>query len=117
MIECDEVMSLMDMVSTKMTNTMATNVTKNCHNKKQDINLIFCIEFYKWLLYPEKCLAIYNRIGYLISPKSSITYNFSHYYAKIKVDSCSSLPVEEWFTLHNVIILTESFNNKSKNHY
>ena len=26
--------SVLDIVSTKMTNTIATNVTKNCHNKK-----------------------------------------------------------------------------------
>ena len=35
----------------------------------------------------EKHNAIYNRIRYLTSLKSSITYVFSHYYAKIKVDS------------------------------
>ena len=35
----------------------------------------------------EKYDAIYNRIRYLISLKSSITYVFSHYYAKIKVHS------------------------------
>ena len=28
MIECDEIISFMDIVSTKMTNTIATNVTK-----------------------------------------------------------------------------------------
>ena len=33
-IECDEIISVMDIVSTKMTNTVATNVTKNCHSKK-----------------------------------------------------------------------------------
>ena len=36
---------------------------------------------------PEKYDAIYKRIGYLISPKSSITYVLSHYYAKSEVDS------------------------------
>ena len=30
----DEIISGMDIVSTKMTNTIATNVTKNCHSKK-----------------------------------------------------------------------------------
>ena len=42
---------------------------------------------YLVLLGPEKYVAIYNRIKYLISLKSSITYIFSHYFAKIKVDS------------------------------
>ena len=49
--------------------------------------------------------AIYNRIRYLISLKSSITYIFSHYFAKMKVDSYDSLPIEKRLTLHNVIIL------------
>ena len=41
--------------------------------------------------------AIYNIIRYLISQKSSsITYVFSHYYAKIKVYSHDSLPLENF---------------------
>ena len=42
---------------------------------------------YLVLLGPEKYVAIYNRIRYLISLKCSITCIFSHYFAKIKVDS------------------------------
>ena len=42
---------------------------------------------YLVLLDPEKYVAIYNRTRYLISLKSSITCIFSHYFAKIKVDS------------------------------
>ena len=38
MIECDEIITVMDIASTKMTNTTATNVTStasvNCHSKK-----------------------------------------------------------------------------------
>ena len=33
-IECGEIISVMDIVSTKITNTMATNASINCHNKK-----------------------------------------------------------------------------------
>ena len=43
----------------------------------------------------EKCEAIYNRIRYLISQKSGMTYSFSHYFAKIKVDSYDSLSIEK----------------------
>ena len=32
-IACDEVISVMDIVSTKRTNTIATNVSVNCHKK------------------------------------------------------------------------------------
>ena len=53
---------------------------------------------------------IYNRIRYLISVKSSITYIISHNYAKMKVDSYNSLPL-------HVIILIKSVWNKDKNNY
>ena len=34
MITCDEIISAVNIVSTKMTNTTARNVTKNFHSKK-----------------------------------------------------------------------------------
>ena len=34
MITCDEIISVIDIVSIKMTNIIATNVTKNCHREK-----------------------------------------------------------------------------------
>ena len=46
----------------------------------------------------EKYDTIYDRIRYLISLKSGITYVFSHYFAKIKVDSYESLSIEKMFT-------------------
>ena len=50
---------------------------------------------YVVLFIPEKYDAIYYTINYLINLKSSITYVFSHYYVKIKVDSYDSLPLEK----------------------
>ena len=47
------------------------------------------------LLSPEKYDAIYSRISYLISQKGGIKYTFSSHYAKIKVDSYDSLPIEK----------------------
>ena len=61
--------------------------------------------------------AIYNRIRYLISIKSGITYIFSHYFAKMKVDSYDYLPIEKILTLHNVVIHIKSVINKDKNHF
>ena len=52
-----------------------------------------------------------------MSLKSGITYTFSHYFAKIKVDSYDSLPIEKRLTLHSVIMLIKSVLNKDKNHY
>ena len=65
----------------------------------------------------KKCYAIYDRIRYLTTLKSSIRYIFSHFFAKIKVDSYYSLPREKRLTLHNVIILIKSVLNKDKNYY
>ena len=65
----------------------------------------------------EKYDSIYNRIRYLISVKSGITYIISHNYAKIKVDSYDSLPLEKTMTFHNVIIHIRSVFNKDKNNY
>ena len=55
---------------------------------------------YLTLLSSEKADAIY-----FISLKSSITYIFSHHFAKVKVNSYDFLPIEKILTLHNVIIL------------
>ena len=54
---------------------------------------------------------------YLIGVKSGITYAISHYYAKIKVDSYNSLPLEKQLIFLNVIILFKSDFNKDKNKY
>ena len=72
---------------------------------------------YLRLFRSEKYDGIYDRIRYLISLKSGITYTFSHYFAKIKVDSYDSLPTEKIMTLKNVIILIKSVINTDKNHY
>ena len=48
----------------------------------------------------EKYDFIYNRIRYLVGVKSGVTYVISHDYAKIKVDSYDSLPLEKGYTTH-----------------
>ena len=60
----------------------------------------------------EKYDAIYNRMRYIISLKSDITYIFSHNFAKIKIDSFDSLPMEKIFTSHNVMTHINSVLNK-----
>ena len=51
---------------------------------------------YLVLLGPERYDAIYNRIRYLLSLKCGTLYIFSHYFAKIKLDSYDSLPIEKY---------------------
>ena len=53
------------------------------------------LEFVRVYYGPEKYDAIYNRIRYLVSQKSIITYIFSHNYARIRIDSYDSLPLEK----------------------
>ena len=48
---------------------------------------------YLVLFGPEKHDVVYNRIRYLISLKSCITYVYSQNYARIKFDSHDSLPL------------------------
>ena len=69
---------------------------------------------YLVLFEKEKYDSIYNSIRYLISVKSGTTYVISHNYAKIKVDSYKSLPLEKIITFHNVIILLNQFRIKIK---
>ena len=57
---------------------------------------------------------IYNGIKDPVGLKNGITYVFSHNYAKIKVDSYDSLPIEKAFTF---IILSRSVWNKDQNHF
>ena len=50
------------------------------------------------LLGPEKHVVIYDRIRYLKSQKRGINYVYSLNYAKIKVDSYYSFPLEKTLT-------------------
>ena len=50
---------------------------------------------YLVLFGPENHDVIYNRIRYLISRKSGITYVLTHNYPRIKVDSYDSFPLEK----------------------
>ena len=54
--------------------------------------------------YDEIC----DRIKYLISEKSDITDSINHNFARIRIESYMSLPVEKILTFYNVIILLKS---------
>ena len=69
---------------------------------------------YLVLFGPKKYDAICNRVRYLISKKSCITYATSHNYERIKIDSYDSLPLEKTLILHNFIILIKSVFNKDQ---
>ena len=64
------------------------------------------------LFRPESYDAIYNRIR-----KNGITDIINHNFARIRIDSYNSLPVEKILSFHNIIILIKSDANKNKNNY
>ena len=57
------------------------------------------------------------RLDILQVKKSGITYSISHNFARIKIDSYNSLPIEKTLIFYNVMILIKSVVNKSKNNY
>ena len=54
---------------------------------------------------------IFNRIRY------GITDSINHNFARIKIDSYNSLPIEKTLTFQNVIILLKSVVNNNENRY
>ena len=47
--------------------------------------------------------------------KSGIAYSISYNFARIRIYSDNSLPIEKTFTFHHVIILFKSVVNKNEN--
>ena len=72
---------------------------------------------YLTLFGPEKHDTINKKIRYLMSQKCGNTYFFLKNYARIKIESNDSLPLEKTLTLHNVIILISLVFKKNKSHY
>ena len=59
-----------------------------------------------------------DRIKHLISEKNGITHNTNpNFFARIRVDSYNSLPIETILTVHNIIILIKSVVSEYKIHY
>ena len=55
-------------------------------------------------------------IGLDIREKSGITDSINHNFARIRIDSYNSSPIEKTLTFH-VIILIKSVVNKNENNY
>ena len=71
---------------------------------------IRCLVLYGYKIYN----AIDDRIKYLISKKSGITDSINHNFARIRIDSYNSLPIEKILSFTNVIILIKSVVSKNK---
>ena len=55
--------------------------------------------------------AIFGRINYLISEKSDAKYSINHNFARIRIDSYNSLPIEKKKDF------SYCYNTKNKNNY
>ena len=53
-------------------------------------------------------------LNILKSEKTAITDSINYNFAKIRIDSYNSLPIEKILTFHNVIILLKSVANENK---
>ena len=60
---------------------------------------------------------ICDRIKYLINEKSGIKDSINHNFARIRIESYNSLPIEKILIFHNIIILIKSVINKNENNY
>ena len=60
-------------------------------------------------------IKICDRIKYLIYEKSGITDSANHNFARIRIDSYNSLPIEKILTFHYVTLLIKSVVRKNKN--
>ena len=60
------------------------------------------------------CYKTYYKIKYLICEKSGTTDSINHNFARIRIDSYDSLPIEKILTFHNVIKLINSVVTKMK---
>ena len=49
--------------------------------------------------------------------KRGLTYSISHKFARVRIDSCKSLPIEKSLTFHYVTIIIKSVAHKNKNNY
>ena len=71
-IAWDEIISVMDIVSNKMTITIATNVTKNCHGKKARYKFDCCIlhtVLLAIILLPIITIICYHYVKHTSKPK------------------------------------------------
>ena len=86
-------------------------------NKIDGFIKIYDRTMYLALFGPERYDAIYDRIRDLINEKGGITDSVNHNFGRIRIDLCSSLPIEKVLTFHNVILLIKSVVNENKNNY
>ena len=72
---------------------------------------------YLVLLDYNSCDEICDKIKYLVSEKSGIAGSINHNFARIRIHSYDSLPIEKMLTFHHVITVIKSVFNRNKSEY
>ena len=72
---------------------------------------------YSLLIDYSYCDRVWDKINYLISRKSGVRESINYNFARMRIDSFDSLPIEKTLTFYNVIILIKSVFNRNKNEY
>ena len=68
------------------------------------------------MLFSNSCYdKTYDRIKDLIRKK--VVFQINHNFARIRINSYNSLPIEKTLIFHNVIIIIKSVVNENKNNY
>ena len=75
--------------------------------------LIF-FDYHDYYCYYDK---IWDKVKYVINEKKGIAVSINHHFARIRIDSYSSLPIEKILPFHNVVILIKSVVSKNKKEY
>ena len=87
---------------------MGANSSRIKYEKIDGFIKIYDGSRYLILFGPKRYDAIYDGTKYLISGKSGVTYSISHNFAKLRIYSYNSLPIEKTLTFN-----THSYENKS----
>ena len=72
---------------------------------------------YLVLLDYNSCDEICDKIKYLVSEKSGIADSINHNFARIRIHSYDSLPIEKMLTFHHVITVIKLVFNRNKSEY
>ena len=79
---------------------MGANSSRIKYDKIDGFIKIYDGSRYLILFGPKRYDAIYDGTKYLISGKSGVTYSISHNFAKLRIYSYNSLPIEKTLTFN-----------------
>ena len=86
-------------------------------DKVDGITKIYNGTKYLELFGPQIYYAVYDRTNCLINEKNDAKYIINHNFARTRIDSCNSLPIQKTLTFHVIILITSVVNKNKNNSY